>query len=172
MSPLNQSFLGIYLFNVSKCRFYRKAGCGDDCRLPCCPLAGPSGAGPSAWFLSPDVGGGGDSSDDTWVLSVLFLSLQEAVTIPGSLLEGLGSAQAWGTSPTCHSPCGEIWRLCPSLSKLGLSLMDSFVPFLGYFPLQQFCFLLTFQIKCFYFSEIGNSVSGCSLHQKSSAVCK
>lgn len=68
MSPLNQSFLGIYLFNVSvsKCRFYRKAGCGDDRRFPCCPLAGLSGAGPSALFLSVDVGGGGDSSDDTW----------------------------------------------------------------------------------------------------------
>lgn len=40
------------------------------------------------------------------------------------------------------------------------------------FPIAAILFLLTFQIKCFYFSEIGNSVPGCSLYRKSSAISK
>lgn len=101
------------------------------------------------------------------VLSVLFLSLQAAVTIPGSLLEGFGGARAWGTSPTCPSPRGEIWRLCPHPLPFQVrALLDGqFCAVPGMFLITAILFLLTFHIKCFSFSETGNSVSGCSLHQ-------
>ena len=96
---------------------------------------------------------------------MLFLSLQAAVRTPGSLLEGFGSARAWGTSPTCPSPRGEIWRLCPPPFQVRALLDGQFCAVPGMFLIAAILFLLTFHIKCFSFSEMGNSVSSCSLHQ-------